>query len=120
MADYKPAGWPDVIPRVFVSDVPALVKFLQSVFGAQGALSADRPTELRIGDSIVIVSDGGGVRAPAPAFLYVYVADTDAVFANAMKAGATAVEEPSNMPYGDRRATVRDAWGNTWQIATRL
>jgi len=21
-------------------------------------------------------------------------------------------------PYGDRRATVKDRWGNTWQIAT--
>jgi uncharacterized glyoxalase superfamily protein PhnB len=22
------------------------------------------------------------------------------------------------MPYGDRRAMVKDAWGNIWQIAT--
>jgi len=26
---------------------------------------------------------------------------------------------PADMPYGDRRAMVRDEWGNTWQIATR-
>ena len=25
---------------------------------------------------------------------------------------------PADMPYGDRRATVRDPWGNVWQIAT--
>jgi uncharacterized glyoxalase superfamily protein PhnB len=24
------------------------------------------------------------------------------------------------MPYGDRRGMVEDAWGNVWQIATRL
>ena len=28
------------------------------------------------------------------------------------------LEAPREMPYGDRRAMVRDRWGNTWQIAT--
>ncbi|MCA3871704.1 MAG: VOC family protein, partial [Burkholderia sp.] len=27
-------------------------------------------------------------------------------------------EAPADMPYGDRRAMVKDAWGNVWQIAT--
>jgi uncharacterized glyoxalase superfamily protein PhnB len=33
---------------------------------------------------------------------------------------AVSVEAPADMPYGDRRATVRDEWENTWQIATPL
>ena len=36
-----------------------------------------------------------------------------------MGAGAASVEAPADMPYGDRRAMVRDPWENTWQIATR-
>jgi PhnB protein len=28
------------------------------------------------------------------------------------------IEEPRDMLYGDRRATVRDPLGNIWQIAT--
>jgi PhnB protein len=28
------------------------------------------------------------------------------------------IEEPQDMFYGDRRATVRDPFGNIWQIAT--
>jgi uncharacterized glyoxalase superfamily protein PhnB len=35
----------------------------------------------------------------------------------AIAAGAQSIEAPSDMPYGDRRATVSDAWGNLWQIA---
>jgi PhnB protein len=52
------------------------------------------------------------------AFLYVYVDDTDATYRGALAAGATALEEPADMPYGDRRGMVTDSWGNTWQIAT--
>jgi len=48
----------------------------------------------------------------------VYVNDTDATFKRAVAAGARAVEDPSETPYGDRRCMVEDEWGNTWQIAT--
>ena len=43
---------------------------------------------------------------------------TDAAFHRAVAEGAEALEEPRDMPYGDRRAMVRDRWGNVWQIAT--
>jgi PhnB protein len=118
MSKHKPDGWPTLTPRIFTSDVEGLVAFLRSVFGGEGEVRPDAPSEIRIGDSIVMVSDGGGVRDAMPAFLYVYVADTDATFGRAIAAGAEAIEGPSNMPYGDRRATVRDRWGNIWQIAT--
>jgi PhnB protein len=74
---------------------------------------------MQIGESIVMVSDGGGQREAMPAFLYVYVEDADRTYRRAVTAGATSIEEPIDMPYGDRRAMVRDAWGNLWQIATR-
>jgi uncharacterized glyoxalase superfamily protein PhnB len=35
-------------------------------------------------------------------------------------AGAQSSEAPLNTPYGDRRGMVKDWWGNTWQIATRM
>ena len=43
---------------------------------------------------------------------------TDATYMRALDAGATSIEDPSEMPYGDRRAMVSDSWGNSWQIAT--
>ncbi|MGI5489847.1 VOC family protein [Microtetraspora malaysiensis] len=109
---------PTVTPRIITGDPAGLVDFLKEVFGAQGEIAGERPVEMRFGDSLVMVSDGGGVHADTPAFLIVYVDDTDAAFARAVAAGAAAQEEPADMPWGDRRATVRDKWGNTWQIAT--
>jgi uncharacterized glyoxalase superfamily protein PhnB len=52
------------------------------------------------------------------AFLYVYVDDVDATYQRALKAGAVSIEDPRNVPYGDRRAMVKDPFGNDWQIAT--
>jgi uncharacterized glyoxalase superfamily protein PhnB len=57
---------------------------------------------------------------PMPAFLYVYVENAELTWQRAVKAGAQSLEALSNIPYGDRRAMVKDRWGNTWQIATRM
>jgi uncharacterized glyoxalase superfamily protein PhnB len=53
-----------------------------------------------------------------PAFLYVYVDDADEAYWRAIAAGAESIETPADVPYGDRRAMVRDSWANIWQIAT--
>ena len=119
MKKFKPDGWPTVTPRIVTSDVAGLVEFLKTVFDARGEVRADVPAEVQIGGSILMVSDGGGQREAMPAFLYVYVEDADRTYRRAVAAGATSIEEPIDMPYGDRRAMVRDAWGNLWQIATR-
>ena len=119
MVKFQPDGWHTITPRIIVRDPEKFVTFLKTVFGAQGELQPGRPAEMRIGDSIVMVSDGGGLRESSTAFLYMYVADVDATYARAIAADATSLEVPADMPYGDRRAMVRDPWGNTWQIATR-
>jgi uncharacterized glyoxalase superfamily protein PhnB len=116
-AKYIPDGWPALIPRLAVADPSGLVAFIQSVFGARGAFNPHRPSELWIGDSLLMV--GSTIdREATRAFLYVYVEDTDAVFHRAIAHGAQSIEEPQDMPYGDRRAMVQDAWGNRWQVAT--
>lgn len=112
-----PDGWPALIPRIAVDDPKALVGFIQQVFGAQGAFYAERPSELRIGDALLMV--GSTIqRQPMPAFLYVYVEDTDSAYRRALDRDAESLEAPQDMPYGDRRAMIRDPWGNLWQIAT--
>ena len=114
-----PNGWHTVTPRIVVDGAEDLVAFIKRVFAATGEYLATRPSELRIGDSMVMVSDSG-VRDPTPAFLYVYVREVDVTYRLALDAGAHSIEEPFDTPYGDRRCMVEDAWGNTWQIATRL
>ncbi|HEV2619235.1 MAG TPA: VOC family protein [Acidobacteriaceae bacterium] len=118
MSKFKPDGWRTVTPRIVTEDVAGLVGFLKAVFGGEGTLRAEAPTEIKIGDSIVMISDGGGERETMPAFLYIYLENADEAYERAMAAGAVSFERPSDMPYGDRRATVRDPWGNVWQIAT--
>jgi uncharacterized glyoxalase superfamily protein PhnB len=117
MAKSQPEGWHTVTPRIVVRDPARLVTFIRDVFGASGECHAERPAEMRIGDSVVMVS-GDRHRDPMPAFLYVYVDDADVTYRRALAAGAASLEEPADMPYGDRRGMVRDEWGNTWQIAS--
>jgi uncharacterized glyoxalase superfamily protein PhnB len=56
-------------------------------------------------------------RDAFPTFLYVYVDNADAVYERALLAGAVTLEAPLDTPYGDRRAMVRDPFGNVFQIA---
>jgi PhnB protein len=114
-----PPGYHTITPRIFVTDADGFIAFLRDVFGATGEQTSSAPAEMRIGDSLLIVS-GTEYRQPMPACLYVYVDDADATHGRAVEAGAESLEEPKNVPYGDRRAMVKDPWGNIWQIATRL
>jgi PhnB protein len=116
---FTPQDWPTVTPRIVVRGAEQLVAFLRRVFGATGDYRPDLPSVIRIGDSIVMVTEAG-MRNPMPAFLYVYVDDADETYRQALQAGASSLEAPADMPYGDRRGMVKDEWGNTWQIATYL
>jgi PhnB protein len=113
-----PDGWHSVTPRLVVQDPKMLIRFLKNTFDANGEIMVDRPSLMRIGDSIVMVS-GVGPRDAMPAFLYVYVDDVDATYQRALASGAVSIEEPIDVPYGDRRAMVEDPCGNHWQIATQ-
>ena len=113
------AGYRSVTPRLVVSDVAAQVDFLRSVFDATGEVDPGRPAEIRIGDSLIMLTPATE-RDLFPAFLYVYVDDADQVYQRALGAGATTLEEPLDTPYGDRRAMVRDPFGNIFQIAHQL
>ena len=112
-----PEGWHTITPRLFAADAAKLVDFLKHAFEASGEFRNDSPSEIHIGDSIVMVGEAG-VRDAMPTFLYIYLDDADGAYHRAVEGGATVIEEPQDMFYGDRRATVRDPFGNIWQIAT--
>lgn len=53
-----------------------------------------------------------------PTALHVYVEDTDAVYQQALEAGASSIGAPVDQQYGERSAGVKDPSGNVWYIAT--
>ena len=118
MSKSTPRGWHSVTPRIVVHDPSRLIEFLKDTFLATGEFTTDAPSQMRIGDSIIMISDAG-VREPMTACLYVYVESADVTWQRAIEAGARSIESPVDTPYGDRRGMVKDPWGNTWQIATR-
>jgi len=117
MSNAVPPGWHTVTPRIVVEDAAGLIAFLKRVFDATGEFQSGAPAQIRIGDSLLMVSKAGP-REVFPAFLYVYVEDADATCERALDAGAMSLETVWDTPYGDRRGMVKDPWGNVWQIAT--
>jgi PhnB protein len=120
-----PAGAHTVNPYLLLKDVRALIDFCVAAFDAtvgHRSLDGDRISHVQfaIGDSIVMAGEAPTDEWLAPANLYVYVPDCDAVFARAVAAGATSIMEPATMFYGDRHGGVRDANGNVWWIATHV
>jgi PhnB protein len=78
-----PEGWHSVTPRLVVHDAALLVDFLKRAFDASGDFRTDRPSVIKIGDSLVMVSSVG-VREVMPTFLYLYVEDIDATYHRAL------------------------------------
>ena len=101
MSGFKPKGWHTVTPRLFVRDPVALVEFLKIAFGASCTPpDDDAPAEVIIGDSTLLVSSDA-IRAATTSVLYVYVKDINDTYNRAVSAGATSIEEPNDLAYGD-------------------
>ena len=103
-----------------------MIPFLEAAFGAE-AMGVHKSPEgtvlhgtMRIGNATLEIDEAHAEFQQMPCHLHVYVQDTDAVYAQALRAGATSIEPPQDKPYGDRAAGVKDAWGNGWFIATYL
>jgi uncharacterized glyoxalase superfamily protein PhnB len=121
-----PDGYHSITPYLLGPGTARLIDFLKQAFGAIESGRMERPdgaimhAELKIGDSMLMLSDGGGEWKAMPASLYLYVPDVDATYQRAIAAGATSVTEPTTQFYGDRHGGVKDPSGNIWWIATHL
>jgi len=119
-----PEGYHSVTPYLIVDQAAELIEFVQKAFGAEVLMKMTQPdgsvghTEVRIGDSVVMISSARDQWKAIPTMLYLYVADADAVYGKALEAGATSVQPMQDQFYGDRSGGVRDVSGNYWYIAT--
>jgi PhnB protein len=123
---YIPQGLRAVTPFLHPIGVPALIEFLKQAFDAEEVSRHQSPEGLvhhatvRIGDSMIEMGEARGESQPMPPALYTYVEDVDVMYERAVRAGATAMQPPTDQPYGDRTAWVKDAWGNIWYLATQI
>ncbi|HMC58673.1 MAG TPA: VOC family protein [Candidatus Solibacter sp.] len=121
-----PEGYHTVTPYLIVDGAARLIEFVKQAFDAKEMLRMSGPdgrighTEIRIGDSMLMLSDSRDPWKPMPAMLYLYVEDVDATYQRALQAGATSVSEPKDQFYGDRSAGVQDSCGNQWWIGTHI
>jgi uncharacterized glyoxalase superfamily protein PhnB len=119
-----PDGYHTATPYLIVPGVSNVIDFLKAAFDAKEQERVEGPNgrimhaEVRIGDSPIMLGEPMGEWKPMPSMIYLYVADTDAVYRRALQAGATSVQEPADQFYGDRSAGVKDEAGNLWWIAT--
>ena len=121
-----PEGYHSVTPFIIVRGAAQLLDFVRDAFGAMeiARVRSEDGTlghaETKIGDSVVMMFDSKADWPETPAFLRLYVEDCDATYQQALKANATSVTEPTNMPWGDRVCRVRDPLGNLWWIMARI
>jgi PhnB protein len=121
-----PEGCATVMPWIISRDTARLLDFLKQAFGAQELFrlsNADGTithAEASIGNSIVGAFDTREGWPQTPCFLRLYVEDADAVYQQALAAGAVCVTEMTNLVWGDRGGRVRDPLGNIWWIQSHV
>jgi PhnB protein len=102
------------------------IAFLQQAFGAVEVQRHDSPegvvlhAKLRIGDTVVEMSEEHEQWQHIPAMIHMYVPNVDAVYESAIRAGAVSLMEPEDQPYGDRMGGVKDPFGYEWYMATHI
>ncbi len=124
-----------VTPRLVVRDGAAAIEFYAAAFGAEplgprhtapdGSLIH---AEVRIGDSVVMLTDEGEGPNRSPqsldglttAVMAVYVEDVDALWQRALDAGAEVIYPLADQFYGERGGRLRDPFGQQWMLSQRI
>ena len=129
-----PEGYHTATPYLIVRDAARAIEFYKKAFGAQELMRMANPSgkighaEIKIGDSPIMLADevpGMGYRSPeslggSPVSLLLYVEDVDAVFNQAVAAGAKVQRPVADQFYGDRTGGVTDPFGHVWYVATHM
>ena len=127
-----PQGYHSVTPSLTVRDAAAALDFYTRALGAEVLFSMPEPSgkvmhaEFTIGDSRMMISDeypDYGAYAPEVGkggLFMIYVPDVDDAFAKAVAAGATPLQEPTDMFWGDRSGKISDPYGYRWTLASHV
>jgi uncharacterized glyoxalase superfamily protein PhnB len=125
--NFVPKGFHTITPYPVVQDARGAIDFLKHTFAAEEISSTIGSaggihSVVRIGDSMMMIGGGGPGLSwrgeSRPMAFHVYVTDTDAAYRRALESGGVSLQEPTDQPWGERTANVRDPFGNHWYIAT--
>ena len=129
-----PDGYRTATPYLIIKGAAEAIEFYKRAFGATELLRmADAQgrvghAEIKIGDSVIMLADehpAMGYRGPrslggSSVSILLYLADVDAVFERAVRAGAKAQRPVVDQFYGDRSGTLEDPFGHVWTVATHV
>ncbi len=125
-----PAGYHTITAQLSLNDAAAAIALYQKAFGAEVVDTAKDPSgtkvwhaALRIGSSMIFVNDvfpEMGSPDPSRSSMWLYVADVDSAFNQAVDAGCTPIMPPEDMFWGDRMGQVSDPFGQKWTIASHV
>jgi PhnB protein len=129
-----PEGYQTATPYLIIKDATRAIEFYKKAFGATELMCRADPSgrighaEIRIGNSPIMLADEApemGYRSPqslgsSPVSILLYVEDVDAVFSQAVAAGAKVERPVKDQFYGDRSGGVTDPFGHVWHIATHI
>jgi PhnB protein len=127
-----PEGYHSVTPYLCVKGAAQAIEFYKRALSAIERMRIAHPdgrvghAEIQIGDSVIMLSDefpDMGARSPqslggSPVSIHLYVDDADAIFNQAVSAGAKIKRPMADQFYGDRLGGVEDPFGHTWWIST--
>jgi PhnB protein len=127
-----PAGFHTVTPYLTVRGAAAAMGFYTRAFGARetlrltGANGSIMHAEMHIGDSPIMLAEESAAWdafSPqhfngTPVTICLYLADVDALFQQAVTAGASVKRPLTDQFYGDRTAHLLDPYGHSWHLAT--
>lgn len=119
-----PDGFHTLTANAIVKNVSDAVAFYIKAFGAEEVFRLTAPDgttvhcELMLGDSHLNLGEAMDGWPEHSLLAQLYVADSDAVVARAIEAGATELSPVSDTFFGSREGRIKDPFGNTWTIGT--
>jgi PhnB protein len=124
-------AWRGVTPYIFCSDGIAAMEWMEHALGFRERMrTVDengglRHGEMQRGDALVMLGSPPDYRNPkelgaVTVGLYLHVDDVDAVYRQAVDAGADVDGPPQDQPYGERIFGVKDPEGQQWWVAKTL
>jgi PhnB protein len=123
---YKPEILQELNTYFSMKDAARFLDFLEKAFGAQviqkeaSASGTIQHAKVRIGDTVVELSEGRAPWGPRAVAHHYYVENCDAVFARGLANGCKELQPMADQVYGDRSGSLLDSWGNHWYIASHL